>query len=167
MSHAMMATQRSDKEQSLEDMRRYPLAYLRLVFAVRAWALWIPFVARNSDLSIILARTSARPGKPFEGLSPATIWRCCHKAVKRPWLMHDRPCLREGLLLNRFLAMAGHQPTLHFGVDKTSLDAPAIRAHCWVRLGDRIFNPPTSSMVEIHSHRSQASMQPAQSRKAV
>lgn len=156
MNNGADASRRRDKELAVGDMRRFPLSYLRLVLTVRAWALCIPIVARDSNLSAVLARTAPPAKRPFQGFSPSTIWRCCHKAVKRPWLMRDRPCLREGLLLNRFLVMAGHDPTLHFGVDKTSLNTPAIRAHCWIRLGDRVFNPPDESMVEIHTHRSLA-----------
>ena len=145
-----------DREQAFRDLRRSPLTYLRLVLMVRAWALWIPLVARDPNLSAVLARASPSSKRPFKELSPSTIWRCCHKAVRRPWLMPDRPCLREGLLLNRFLVMAGHEPTLHFGIDKSSLNTPSVRAHCWVQLGDRVFNPPDNSMVEIHSHTSWA-----------
>jgi hypothetical protein len=65
--------------------------------------------------------------------------------------MKDRPCLREGLLVYRFLVMSGYEPTLHFGVDKASLNSERVRAHCWVKLGTRIFNPPEPSMVEIHA----------------
>ena len=68
--------------------------------------------------------------------------------------MAERPCLREGLLLNRFLVMAGYEPTLLLGVDRTSLNGPRVKAHCWIKLGARVFNPPTPNMVEIYTVRS-------------
>lgn len=141
-----------DRKQDREDRRRWPLRYLRLNLAIRMWALWIPLLARETELSRLLVRAAPSLRRPYLGFSAGTIWRCCHKAVKRPVLMRSRPCLREGLLLNRFLVMAGHNPTLHFGVDRTSIHEPRIRAHCWLTLGDRVFNPPSPEMVEILQH---------------
>ncbi len=136
------------------EMRRHPVKYARLCLAVRSWALLIAALApRNAELARILARTAPGPGRPYTGLSAETIWRCCRKAVRPPLLMADRPCLREGLLLNRFLVMAGYAPALHFGVDRTSLSEPKVRAHCWITLGARVFNPPEPTMIEIHEHR--------------
>ena len=135
------------------DRRDFPIKYLRLKLAVRAWALWLPVLALGKDLQPLLARAAPGRGTPYSGLSPDTIARCCRKVVRRPMLMADRPCLREGLLLNRFLAMAGFAPTLHFGVDRASLNTPRAKAHCWVRLGESVFNPPDPDMVEIYTHR--------------
>jgi hypothetical protein len=135
------------------DRRRFPFRYLRLKLATRAWALWLPVLALGKDLQPLLARAAPGRGTPYAGLSPDTIARCCCKAVRRPMLMVDRPCLREGLLLNRFLAMAGFAPSLHFGVDRASLNRPHTQAHCWVKLGERVFNPPDPNMVEIYAHR--------------
>ena len=142
-----------DREQDRQDRRRWPLRYLRLNLAIRIWALWIPMLARETELSRLLARTAPPSHRPYVGFSAATIWRCCRKAVKRPVLMRSRPCLREGLLLNRYLVMAGHTPTLHFGVDRASIREPRIRAHCWLTLGNRVFNPPSPEIVEILQHR--------------
>jgi hypothetical protein len=142
------------KQQRRADRSSYPFKYLRLVLAVRAWALWIPVLAQGKDLKPLLARAGPARGTPYLGLSVDTIALCCRKAVRRPFLMADRSCLREGLLLNRFLVMAGHAPTLLLGVDRTSLNGPRVRAHCWIKLGARVFNPPTPDMVEIYSLRS-------------
>jgi hypothetical protein len=136
------------------DRKRHPIKWLRLVLAVRAWALWIPVLARGKELQPLLTRAGPAGGTPYRGLSVDTIARCCRSAVRRPLLMADRPCLREGLLLNRFLVMAGYAPTLHLGVDRTSLNSPRMKAHCWIELGDRTFNPPDANMVEIHVHHS-------------
>jgi hypothetical protein len=133
--------------------RSHPLRYLRLKLAMRAWALWVPVLALGKDLKPLLARTSPGQGTPYAGLSAETVARCCHKAARHPILMADRPCLREGLLLNRFLLMAGFSPTLHFGIDRTSLNSPRARAHCWIELDGRVFNPPAANIVEIWTHR--------------
>jgi hypothetical protein len=131
------------------DRRTQPFKYLRLLLAVRAWALWIPVLAQGKDFKPLLVRARPGHGTPYAGLSVDTIARCCRKVVRRPVLMADRQCLREGLLLNRFLVMAGYAPTLHFGVDRTSLNDPRMKAHCWIKLGERVFNPPDPNMVEI------------------
>jgi hypothetical protein len=136
------------------DRKYHPIKWLRLVLAVRAWALWIPVLARGKDLQPLLTRAGPRGGTPYRGLSVDTIARSCRSAVRHPIFMADRPCLREGLLLNRFLVMAGYAPTLHLGVDRTSVNGPRMKAHCWIQLGDRTFNPPDGNTVEIHVHQS-------------
>jgi hypothetical protein len=80
--------------------------------------------------------------------------------------MADRPCLREGLLLNRFLVMGGFRPSLHFGVDRTSLNSPRAEAHCWVTLGEMVFNPPAANIVEIWTHRDGPGIQPERDTRA-
>lgn len=155
MASSQKETRLKDRERHRADHRQHPLLLLRLRLAIRVWSILIPIFARSDDLSKILQL--AAPGKHtrYDGLGSETIWRCCHRAVKRPLLMNDRPCLREGLLVYRFLVMAGFSPTLHFGVDRHSVAENAVRAHLWVRLGERVFNPPEPTMVEIHarSHR--------------
>ena len=142
----------ADRARHESDRRRHPLLLFRLQLAVRGWSLLIAVVALQSNLSRLLSWTGPGKRKPYIGLGAETIWRCCHRTVKHPRVMRDRPCLREGLLLNRYLVMAGFEPSLHFGIDKDSIRDPKVRAHCWVRLGARIFNPPTPAMIEIHTH---------------
>ncbi|HEX6000466.1 MAG TPA: lasso peptide biosynthesis B2 protein, partial [Hyphomicrobiaceae bacterium] len=75
------------------------------------------------------------------------------RATRRPWLMRDRPCLRQGLLAMRFLRLAGYRPVLHFAIDRTSVSRDVLSAHCWVSLdGEVLLNPATPSMVEILSY---------------
>ena len=72
------------------------------------------------------------------------------RATRRPWLMRDRPCLRQGLLAMRFLRLAGYRPVLHFALDRTSVASSVLSAHCWVTLdGKVLLNPATPTMVEI------------------
>lgn len=139
----------SDRAAYEIDKRQAPFKVLRLKLAARTWALRIPVIAREQNISRLIERTKPTQGTPYAGLAIETVVRCCRKAVRRPILMADRPCLREGLLLQRFLTMAGFEPSLHFGVDKESLMKPIVAAHCWVIVGDRIINPPTPAMIEI------------------
>ncbi len=159
MNHRPAAN--TDRKQEEQDRRRRPFLYLRLNIAIRIWALWIPLLARDANLTRLLARSTPPSRRPYAGFSAGTIWRCCHRAVKRPILMRDRPCLREGLLLNRFLILTGRNPVIHFGVDRASVGGPRIKAHCWVAQGDRVFNPPSPSMIEILEHRNGLSLPPS------
>jgi hypothetical protein len=64
--------------------------------------------------------------------------------------MKDRPCLREGVLADRFLRLAGYRPELHFGVERQSVTQDKLAAHCWVVLDDAvILNRPTTAMIEV------------------
>jgi hypothetical protein len=70
--------------------------------------------------------------------------------------MRDRRCLRQGILAFRFMAAAGYNSELHFGVDRTSL-AGSIKAHCWlVHRGTTVLNPPNPTMVPILIHSAEA-----------
>ena len=159
-------TARVDREQDRRDRQSRPFTHLRLNVAIRMWSLCISMLAQDPNLSRLLKRTAPTSSRPYAGFSAGTIWRSCHRAVKRPLLMRDRPCLREGLLLYRFLTLAGHDPTLYFGIDRNSVDKTRVRAHCWVVVGDRVFNPPETSMIEILKHQNACS-KPATTRVAL
>jgi hypothetical protein len=58
--------------------------------------------------------------------------------------------LREGVLADRFLRLAGFEPELHFGVERQSIEQHTLKAHCWVVLDDKIIlNPPATPMIEV------------------
>ena len=140
------------------DRLLHPLLYSRLWCAVHLWALLIPMLARSRNLDCILRGAAPTKRQPFLGLAADTILRCCHTAVRRPLLMADRACLREGLLVYRFATMAGYTPRLVFGIDATSLSANRVDAHCWVELPpDHIVNPPQPGMLAIMIHSSAGS----------
>ncbi len=123
---------------------------LRFRVALWFWARLLPVLAWERNLVSLLAL--ARPGRatPYRGLSAEYIARRTKKATRRPWVMQDRPCLRDGVLAVRFLRLAGFAPTLHFGVDKESVSRDMLSAHCWVVLDQQtVLNPPTPSMVEV------------------
>lgn len=126
------------------------LRRLALRLHVALWARWLPVLAREPELQRLLARTAPPPGTPYAGIPADVVIRRVRKACRRPVLMRDRPCLREGLLAYRFLRLAGFRPRLHFGVDRNSAAAPRLAAHCWVSLDGRVvLNPPLPSHVEV------------------
>ncbi|MCL4766616.1 MAG: lasso peptide biosynthesis B2 protein [Hyphomicrobiaceae bacterium] len=124
---------------------------LRFRLALWCWARLVPALAWKRNLNSLLA-LAADPGSasPYRGLAPDYTARRVKRAVRRPWLMRDRPCLREGVLAMRFLRLAGYRPELHFAVDRTSVVREVLSAHCWVVLDGRpLLNAPTASMVEV------------------
>lgn len=122
----------------------------RFKVALRIWASLLPVLAWRRDLGSLLPLAMPRRARSFHGLAADYILRRVKKRTRRPWLMRDRPCLREGLLAIRFLRLAGFEPTLHFGVDRTSVAYDVLSAHCWVVLDRKIvLNPPAPSMVEV------------------
>lgn len=126
------------------------LRRLALRLHVALWARWLPVLAREPELHRLLKRAAPPPGTPYAGIPADIIIRRVRKACRRPVLMRDRPCLREGLLAYRFLRLAGFRPRLHFGVDRDSAAAPRLAAHCWVSLDGRVvLNPPLPSHVEV------------------
>ena len=126
------------------------LRRLRFRLALWLWARLLPFLAWRRNLNSLLALAKPREVVPYRGLAADYISRRVKKATRRPWVMRDRPCLREGVLAIRFLRLAGFEPTLHFAVDRTSVAQDMLAAHCWVVLDQQtMLNPPTPSMVEV------------------
>ncbi len=123
---------------------------IRFRVALWVWARWLPVLARRRDLKPLVEKAMPPPGIAYRGLQPAYIVKRVRRAVRRPWLMRDRSCLREGLLAYRFLSLAGYRPELHFGVERASVGASRLSAHCWVVLDGRvILNAPVQDMAEI------------------
>jgi hypothetical protein len=126
------------------------MIYLRFRAALWLWARLVPVLAWRSDLVTLLQRVSPRTRTPYLGLPANVIAHQARRSVRRPHFMADRPCLREGVLADRFLRLAGYAPELHFGVERQSIDQSKLRAHCWVVLDNKIIlNPPTSAMIKI------------------
>jgi Transglutaminase-like superfamily len=124
--------------------------HLKFRLALWLWALWLPLLAYRRDLKSLIVSAAPPPELRYQGLTPEYIAKRVQRAVRKPWLMRDRPCLRAGLLAYRFLALAGHRPELHFGIDQASIAARRLGAHCWVVLNGRILlNQPTGDMVEV------------------
>ena len=127
----------------------------KIRFRIALWrdARLLPFrIPRNRPLAEVLLL--ARPPRSafYPGLPSTYILKHVLKTTRRPILMRDRRCLRQGILACRFLAAAGHSSELHFGVDRTSL-AAVLKAHCWVVYrGATVLNPPGPTTVPILIH---------------
>lgn len=114
----------------------------------------LPAIARRRDLQSLLRYASVQPDPDFAGLPAEAIAEWVVAATRRPWLMRNRRCLRQGLLAMRFMRLAGHDPELHFGIDRQSLAAPSVAAHCWIVLGGRpVLNDILEGMEPVHAWR--------------
>jgi hypothetical protein len=123
---------------------------LKFKTALWLWARWVPMLAWRRELQSLIDATAPPQRVSFTHLPAAYIAKCVRRATRRPFVMRDRPCLREGLLAHRFLWLAGFHPELHFGVDPGSVTSDRLRGHCWVVLeGSIVLNPPERAMAEI------------------
>ena len=111
----------------------------------------LPLVVRGRDLQAVLRYADVAPDPAHAGIPAGTIAAMVLEATRKPWLMRKRRCLRQGLLGMRFMRLAGHRPELHFAIDRQSLSAPAVSAHCWVEIdGSPVLNDIHEGMVPIH-----------------
>lgn len=143
------------------------MTYWRFRIALWLWARVVPILAWRSDLVTLLRRVSPSSRTPYKGLPADLIAYRAKRAVRRPHVMADRPCLREGLLAERFLRLAGFKPELRFGISRQSVARDKLAAHCWIVLhGDIILNAPTTDMIEVLVRDSEANIQRPQSAAA-
>jgi hypothetical protein len=113
----------------------------------------LPLRIRGADLADILARMEPPAAASFAALDSAYILRRVRKALRRPIMMRNRRCFREGLLAYRFLRKAGYAPDIVFGVDAHTLQEARPSAHCWIRLdGKDVFNAPDHAMTVVLQH---------------
>lgn len=130
-----------------------PFPPVAVPFSASVWiaARLLPACVGSSDLDRLLALATPRPGTSAYGhLSASTIASAVKRAARRPWVMRDRRCLREGLLALYYLSLAGHRPLLHFAVEPGSLSEPKLSAHCWITVaGAVLMNPPTPTMMNL------------------
>lgn len=129
--------------------------FLRALFRCHLWASarLLPILVANRSFEDVLKWAPLASSTPYRGLPAAYIVARVNRAVRRPWLMRDRRCLREGLLGHRFLRFAGFDPELRFGVDPKSLQSPRLSAHCWVCLdGKPVVSDSLPGMIEIYCH---------------
>jgi hypothetical protein len=127
----------------------------RIRFRVALWsdARLLPFRIGHRPLADVLALAPPGARNTYRDLPLAYILKYVRRSLRKPWLMRERPCLREGLLAFRFMTAAGYEPELHFGLDRTSLGGSDFKAHCWVvHRGETVLNPPDANMVRILIH---------------
>ena len=123
-----------------------------LRFQIDLWtaAQTLPLRVYGRSLSEILDLSRARRPNTYRGLSSDYIVKAIFRIVRRPFVMRDRRCLREGLLAFQFLEAAGFAPKLYFGIDRSTLHRPDVKAHCWVVCNEEaVLNFPSADMVPI------------------
>lgn len=114
-------------------------------FRLSLWAAAriLPFRVRHRPLDEVLALLKADRRERYRGLPLDYIVKRVRRTVRRPVLMRDRRCLREGMLAFQFLTAAGFKPELHFGIDTTTLATSDLKAHCWIVCdNETVLNPP-------------------------
>jgi Transglutaminase-like superfamily len=123
---------------------------------LRLWVhLWLaartmPIRIRRCDLAQLIAKYEPGTKRSFVGLQATDILGVVRHVTRHPWVMRNRRCLRQGLLAYRYLTLSVYRPELHFGLEKSSLADPRIRAHCWVVLDDgAALNPPEDGMMTV------------------
>ena len=128
--------------------------YLRFRISLWLSARFLPLRVRHRPLSEILSLLKSGHSAPYRGLPIAYILGCIRRTARRPVLMRDRRCLREGLLAFQFLEAAGYEAELHFGIDTTTLSTPDLKAHCWIVYNNEtVLNPPDTNIRPILVYR--------------
>lgn len=114
--------------------------------------LLVPLRVRRLSLAGLLK--DIEPKNTFySGLESSYVLQRVRKALRRPLLMKDQPCLREGLLAYHFLRRAQHDPVLVFAVDASCINSTRAIGHCWIQLdGKAVFNQPDRDMVVVLRH---------------
>lgn len=127
----------------------------RLLFCLELWlrARLLPWQVPRGSLDQVLKLATFSGAPSYPGLPLSYVVRKVAHAVRHPWLMRDRRCLREGLLGYRFLRKAGYEPKLCFGVDPASVSADRLAAHCWVEVdGKTVLGASATPMLPILIH---------------
>ncbi|WP_187970583.1 lasso peptide biosynthesis B2 protein [Aquibium microcysteis] len=128
-----------------------PFPPVAVPFPASVWiaARLLPACVGSSELDRLLAMATPPPGaSAYREFSAQAIVSAVKRAARRPWVMRDRRCLREGLLAFRYLSLAGHRPQLHFALEPGSLSDGRLSAHCWITVGGEVLmNPPTPTMM--------------------
>jgi hypothetical protein len=127
----------------------------RFLFGCHLWlsARLLPLTIHGRSFEGVLRHTDIASTTLYDGLPVDYIARRVRRVVRRPWLMRDRRCLREGILGMRFLRQAGFKPELLFGVDPSSMGNDRLKAHCWVTLdGQPVVSDKLPGMVTIYRH---------------
>jgi hypothetical protein len=120
-------------------------AHVRLVVAA------IPLLDHMLSLKAMLrVLTPPIRWQPYRRLAPEAVEATVRRALRNPWHMKRRTCLREGLSLFHFLRLAGRPAVLHFAVYPPPDGAARMRGHCWVTCeGEPVSQPPDGPYAEL------------------
>jgi len=123
-----------------------------LVFEIWLATITLPFWLYKKDFAATLKYFDVNSDDKFKNIDQTLIYNCIGLTTKKPWLMRDRRCLRQGLLAMRFLKKASFEPTIHFGVDMNTMSSPSLSAHCWVEINNiPVMNDILEDMIIVHS----------------
>lgn len=128
----------------------------RLRFRADVWlaARLLPLRLVGRSFEQVLRAVPATSQPRYAGLTADYISRTVRRVTRRPLLMRDRRCLRQGLLGFGYMARAGLSPELHFGVERGSVATGKLAAHCWVCIdGQPVLSDRMPDMVTIYVHR--------------
>ena len=129
------------------------LRELALRLHVRAVVSSIPLLVHTLPLKTVL-RLLTPPSRwqPYRRLEPGAVQAAVRRALRNPWHMKRRRCLREGLSLFHFLRLSGRPAVLHFAIYPPPGHGARITGHCWVECeGSPISSPPDGPHVELLS----------------
>lgn len=127
------------------------LGFLRF-FEIWFATITVPFWLYKKDFASTLKYFDVKSDQRFDNIDQALICNCIVITTRKPWLMRDRRCLRQGLLAMRFLKKASFEPTIHFGVDINTMSSPSLSAHCWVEIKNTpVMNDILEEMIIVHS----------------
>lgn len=127
----------------------------RLLFNLELWvrARLMPFQVSRHSLQKALDLATPSGLTSYPGLPVSFIVHRVTRTARRPWLMRDRRCLRQGLLGFRFLREAGHDPVLYFGVAPNSICEEKLTAHCWIVInGKTVLGMPEMPLLTIYAY---------------
>jgi hypothetical protein len=124
---------------------------LALRLHVRVVVCAIPLLDHLLPLKAMLrALTPPSRWRPYRGLEPQKVEAVVRRALRNPWHMKRRTCLREGLSLFHFLRLSGRPAVLHFAVYPPPDDGARMRGHCWVTCeGESVSQPPDGPYAEL------------------
>lgn len=128
----------------------------RRLFRLELWttARLLPLLVVGRDLAGAMRLADGGGWIRYTDFDPEFISRAVMRVTRRPWLMRERRCFRQGILGYRFLKKAGYRPELHFGIEENSIERDKIGAHCWVVVDGRsLVNDIMDDMIPIHVHK--------------
>ena len=136
--------------------RRSALRLRRFGFWLRLWtrAKILPWQLHQRSFEAVLELAQPPNQHSFAGLSADYIAAAVVRVTRRPWLMRENRCLRQGVLGFRFLSAAGFAPKLLFGIDASSMQSDRLAAHCWVSLnGQSLVSEQLPGLSVLYVHR--------------
>lgn len=94
-------------------------------------------VPKRSHFSTVISLLGRVQITPPAHMNPDQIAAIVLNVTRRPWMMRDRRCLRQGILAYWCFKAGGYEPRIHFAIDLGSLQTEKTKAHCWITIEGR------------------------------